>query len=119
MKRRPPSPPKRQQSCEDNSKCHQITVVADLHCAPTLQPKSLGKWSTDNMSAKHNLEDHIGSNASFKVNSFCILASTLSQLKLMFIFCSRLQVLNPILFHLLMKTLVPLNREQSDLPMVS
>jgi len=69
LKRRPPSPPKRQQSCEDNNKkCHQVTVVADLHCIPPLQSKSLGKWTTDNMSPKHNLEDHIGSNASFKVN---------------------------------------------------
>lgn len=71
MKRRPPSPPKRQQSCEDNLKCHQMTVVADLHCIPKLQSKSLGKWQTDNnMSPKHNLEDHIGSNASFKVINF-------------------------------------------------
>lgn len=70
MKRRPPSPPKRQQSYDDNTKCHQITVVADLHCIPKLQSKSLGKWTTDNMSPKHNLEDHIGSNASFKVNNF-------------------------------------------------
>lgn len=70
LKRRPPSPPKRQQSCEDNSKCHQITVVADLHCISALQSKSLGKWTTDNMSPKHNSEDHIGSNASFKVNYF-------------------------------------------------
>ncbi|XP_025413890.1 uncharacterized protein LOC112686008 isoform X2 [Sipha flava] len=69
LKRRPPSPPKRQQSCEDNLKCHQITVVADLHCIPALQSKSLSKWTTDNMSTKHNLEDHIGSNASFKSNS--------------------------------------------------
>ncbi|XP_060861317.1 uncharacterized protein LOC132938479 isoform X3 [Metopolophium dirhodum] len=69
LKRRPPSPPKRQQSCEDNKKCHQVTVVADLHCIPTLQSKSLGKWNTDNMSPKHSLEDHIGSNASFKSNS--------------------------------------------------
>lgn len=68
LKRRPPSPPKRQQSCEDNKKCHQVTVVADLHCIPTLQSKTLGKWTADNMSPKHNLEDHIGSNASFKVN---------------------------------------------------
>ncbi|VVC31753.1 Hypothetical protein CINCED_3A009285 [Cinara cedri] len=69
LKRRPPSPPKRQQSCEDHSKCHQITVVADLHCTSALQSKSLGKWTTDNMSPKHNPEDHIGSNASFKSNS--------------------------------------------------
>lgn len=71
LKRRPPSPPKRQQSCEDNSKCHQVTVVADMHCVPTMQPKYLGKWTVDhNMSSKHNLEDHVGSNASFKVNLF-------------------------------------------------
>lgn len=72
MKRRPPSPPKRQQSCEDSTKCHQVTVVADLHCAPTFQSKSLGKWTIDNMSPKHSLDDHIGSNASFKVNNFVL-----------------------------------------------
>lgn len=69
MKRRPPSPPKRQQSYED-TKIHQVTTVADLHYVPSLQSKSLGKWTTDNMSPKLSMEDHIGSNASFKVNYF-------------------------------------------------
>jgi hypothetical protein len=126
LKRRPPSPPKRQQSCEDNLKCHQITVVADLHCIPALQSKSLSKWTTDNMSTKHNLEDHIGSNASFKVNYFLfqiihyiVIDSLNSRVKLIKYIYSQIQVLNQILFHLLMKMLVLLNREPSDLLMVS
>ncbi|XP_050421815.1 uncharacterized protein LOC126834142 isoform X3 [Adelges cooleyi] len=68
LKRRPPSPPKRQQSSDDNG-CHQITTMADLHCSLPMQSKCSNKWPSDILSPKHNLEDHIGSNASFKSNS--------------------------------------------------
>lgn len=84
------------------------------------------------MSPKHIFEDHIGSNASFKVNyflfvvffffwfsAFYIIIHLLSiSVKLNKYFSSQIQVLNRILFRLLMKMLVLLNREQSDLQMV-
>ncbi|XP_050542931.1 uncharacterized protein LOC126906388 isoform X3 [Daktulosphaira vitifoliae] len=68
LKRRPPSPPKRQLSIESTDD-QIISVDPDKHIPLTFQLKCSNKWNNEVLSPKLSTDDNAGSNASFKSTS--------------------------------------------------